>query len=80
MDLPYAFFKLLRQQTFQKIDFAVKISTFQKKIEISFGGVEWSKTAGTGECLGTTLEQLGWIRNVLEEKKFDFFCIFFQSF
>ena len=26
------------------MDFVVEISTFQKKIEITFGGVGWSKT------------------------------------
>ena len=25
---------------------------------------------GPGECFGTALDQLGWIRNILEEKNF----------
>ena len=36
---------------------------------------------GPGGCLGTTLDHLQWIGDILEEKNFlTFFCIFFKHF
>ena len=54
------------------MDFVVEISTFQKNFEICSVGVEWSKTIlwDPGGCFGTAVDQLGWIRNILEEKNF----------
>ena len=59
----------------------VEISTFQKKFEITFGGVGWSKTvAWDPRVLGDHSVPLRLIGDVLEEKKIDFFCIFFKHF
>ena len=44
VDLPNAFFKLVRQPTFQKWILWSKFRLFKKNFEICFGGVGWSKT------------------------------------
>ena len=44
VDPPNAFFRLVRQPTFQKMDFVIEISTSQIILEICSGDVGWSKT------------------------------------
>ena len=64
------------------MDFVVEISTFQKKFEITFGGVGWMKTVawdpgGAWGPLWTNYDGLG---TFWKKKKLTFFAFFFKHF
>ena len=67
VDLPNAFFKLVRQPTFQKWILWSNFRLF-KKIWNLFWRCRMVENdcLGPGGCFGTALDQLGWIRNVFE--------------
>ena len=48
VDLPNTFFQACEAANRPKMDFVVKISTFQKKFEIYSKSVGWSKTIAWG--------------------------------
>ena len=81
VDLPNTFFKLVRQPTFQKWILWSKFRLFKKIWNLFW----WCRMVendclGPGECFGTALDQLGWIRNILEENFFLTFLTIFKAF
>ena len=71
VDLPNAFFKLVKQPTFQKWILWSNFRPFKTFLKLVLGSRTFENYClGPGVCLGYTLDQLRWIRNVLEEKSF----------